>query len=243
MRINLKGVSIEGSLSFQRFIPPDFSMMIDTSTFTNPLEPKLVELNIYKYEDSDTINGSIDWGDGNTSSVTEAGIYSHTYSMSNTYTISIDGTIPVLKFLTNSKVLISIDEFGNIGLKQLICLDAVNLSSVPIYLPDTIRSCANMFHSCTSLNDSNITAWDMKHVVSISGMFDNCTLFNTNLYNWNISNVTNTSRTFANAISFNQPLDKWDISHVNDMTRMFYNASKFNQPLIGWGLSLEELKL
>lgn len=55
-----------------------------------------------------------------------------------------------------------------------------------------------MFKQATLMN-SDLSAWDMGHVVNMSGMFTEAANFNGNISTWNTSSLENASRMFAGA--------------------------------------------
>lgn len=111
-----------------------------------------------------------------------------------------------------------------------------NLASVPESIPSTVQSTVRMFNSTTSINDPNISKWDVSRVTDMSQMFWNAKAFNQPVNNWNVGNVTKMSYMFSTTDAFNQPLNKWDVSKVTTMEAMFSSAKAFNQSLEGWNV-------
>ncbi len=77
--------------------------------------------------------------------------------------------------------------------------------------------------------------WDTSKVTDMSGLFEDCHMFNEYIGKWDVSQVTTMNSMFSRAFEFNQPLDHWDIRQVEDMSMM--NAFEFNQPLDHWNVS------
>ena len=192
----------------------------------------------------------IDWGDTTTSvattdSVSEtAGVVSHTYEMSDEYTITVSGSLtgfgqsPDSNPLVGAEYLVGVSSFGDLGLTSLdfAFWSANNLVSVPSVLPSTVVSLEDTFLAATSFN-GDISSWDTANVTNMSWMFSGASAFNQSLTGWDTSNVTNMSYMFSGASAFNQNLTGWDTSNVTKMSYMFYDASAFNQSLTGWDTS------
>jgi surface protein len=194
-----------GSFLFVFSIQTDNSGTSNTDQFTLPLTTSI------------NLDITVEWGDGNTSSITShtSSEVTHTYASSGEYTIKIDGT---LKGFT----------FNNGGDK----LKIKNVSNWGVMAFDATKS----FRGCTNLTCS---ATDAVTVINsdLSGCFQNCVNFNGAISNWDVSGVTNMISVFNNASSFNQPLNSWNVSNVTRMNGMFQRASAFNQDLNNWNVS------
>ena len=88
-----------------------------------------------------------------------------------------------------------------------------------------------------TLDNIDISKWDVSKVKHMSGMFAGYENFNCDLSNWNFSNVTNMAFMFYNCINFNCNLSNWDVSNVINMKYMFENCKKFNCNLSKWDVS------
>lgn len=191
----------------------------------------------------DTVNVTVDWGDGTTSSSTTSGDISKTYSSKGTYTVKIYGTVSRFgrddtNSSTGAVALTKVLSLGQIGLTSLQWAfnGCSNLIVVPDTLPPTITSLRQTFRNCSSFNglipnNQTFNSWNTSNVTNMEGIFLNCSSFNTSINSWNTSNVTTMVSMFQGASSFNQPLSSWNTSKVTTMAQMFYNASSFNQPL------------
>ena len=65
---------------------------------------------------------------------------------------------------------------------------------------------SNLFFRAKRKNFSGIECWDTSNVITMEGMFAECTRFNI-------------------------PIGCWNVSKVKDMSFMFYECAAFNQPL------------
>ena len=65
---------------------------------------------------------------------------------------------------------------------------------------------SNLFLRAKRTNFSGIESWDTSNVITMEGMFAECTRFNI-------------------------PIGCWNVSKVKDMSFMFYKCATFNQPL------------
>ena len=88
-----------------------------------------------------------------------------------------------------------------------------------------------------TLDNIDISKWDVSKVKHMSGMFAGYENFNCNLSNWDVSNVTNMAFMFYNCRNFNCNLSNWDVSNVINMKYMFENCKKFNCNLSKWNVS------
>ena len=88
-----------------------------------------------------------------------------------------------------------------------------------------------------TLDNIDISKWDVSKVKHMSGMFAGYENFNCDLSNWNVSNVTNMAFMFYNCRNFNCNLSNWDVSNVINMKYMFENCKKFNCNLSKWDVS------
>jgi len=199
---------------------------------------------------SGDINFLVDWGDGNTDTITtyNQSETTHTYTSGGTYTIKIAGIIKGFRF--------------NNGGDRLKMLNISNWGCLDISTDASFRGCENMtcsavdapIISTTSLAytfarcyefDGPIGNWDVSNVTSMSNLFRGemglPTKFNQPLNDWNVSNVTNMGGMFFYNTSFDQPLNKWNTSSVTNMSRMFGGRSNtrsiFNQDIGNWDVS------
>ena len=91
----------------------------------------------------------IDWGDGSTDEVSDAGPFPHTYTTSGSYTITVSGSLTGLgqqqsdpmSPLRGAEYLRAVRSFGELGITSLTYafFGAVNLVDVPSTLPATVR--------------------------------------------------------------------------------------------------------
>ena len=201
----------------------------------------------------ETYNYTVKWGDGSANTThTNATPPSHTYTSADTYTITISGTFPrirfgevdLLEFVTVSNAaeqIRSIEKWGDLawtsmngafaGCDNLFIADeagAPNLSGV--------TDMSYMFDNASAFNQ-DLSSWDTSSVTNMSRMFNRASAFNQDLSSWNTSSVTNMSDMFDNASAFNQDLSSWNTSSVTNMSDMFAFASAFNQDLSNWNTS------
>jgi surface protein len=195
-----------------------------------------------------TYNFFVDWGDGNSDTITvwNDPAVTHTYSSSGIYTIKIYGQIEGWRFnSTGDRLkLLSITSWGssfrlgnnngyfrgcsNLDLSGV--LDIIDLQGTTIL--------GVMFRDCSSLTTvNNMELWDTSSVIATTGMFRDAILFNHPIGNWDMSSVADISSMFQGASSFNQPIGTWDTSSVTTMFQTFLNTSSFNQSIGTWDVS------
>ena len=119
------------------------------------------------------------------------------------------------------------------------CLDSKNYNLNCI---DTskITDMSNLFDSGNynkSLNNIDISKWNVSNVKNMRCMFKDCENFNCDLSNWDVSNVTNMKGIFSWCVKFNCDLSKWDVSNVTNMSFMFDSCKNFNCNLSKWNVS------
>lgn len=192
-------------------------------------------------------NFIVDWGDGNTDTITawNQAEVTHTYTTAGTYTITIDGVCKGFRFNdTGDKLKIlsvaswgDFELIGNLGGQFYGCTN-LNLTSVSDVLNfGNCTSCSFMFTSYSFATINNISSWDVSNVTNMQNMFQSASLFNQSISTWDVSNVTSMNAMFFQATAFNQNLNSWDVSSVTDMGLMFGSAIAFNQNLNSWDVS------
>jgi len=222
-------------------VPPAFISIWRTTSsnesITLPYEP----LGIY--------NGTINWGDGQTSK----NIYSnrtHTYVTPGDYTITITGSSVGWSFIINgisSANIIEILQWGCLRLgnsggyfSQCVNLTLSNVTDI-INLSGT-NDLSNMFVNCFSITTIQfINNWDVSNVTNMYTMFIYANTFDQDLGLWDVSNVFNMGQMFLGCSAFNnggsQMISGWTTSNVIFMNGMFYDTTSFNQPIGSWDVS------
>ena len=146
------------------------------------------------------LNGNIIWGDGNITEVSGAYLApSNTYVSGGTYTVYINGEMPIFATSTYPmrNQIVDISQWGNIKAQSLQFQNATGISNVsatdiPIFAPNF--NAGYMFAGSTFNTD--IGDWDMTNVTETDSMFANNDYFNQDISGWNMSNVVNTSYMF-----------------------------------------------
>ena len=187
-----------------------------------------------------TYGGTIDWGDSTTSANSFA-TSTHIYATPGIYTVTICGRITGWNFSTTSTSVLKIKSvvtWGQLTLGNDIggyfngCAN-LDLSSVTDTLDlfgTSITNFQNMFLGCTSLTTiNNINFWDTSAIISMSGMFSGCSLFNQPL-SFDTSAVVAMALMFQNCSVFDSALT-FNTSIVNSMFGMFYQCFLFDKPL------------
>ena len=195
----------------------------------------------------------INWGDGATTTVTVGSNikYTHVYSGTGTFTVSIPDDTRITKIsvsassgssTTSYPQLIEVISWGSwIDVTDLysrfLATGSAALTKVPNWLPPYHRQ-GSLISGCSLLNDSNISNWKTHKMYDMASFFSGCSTFNQSLDGWNTSNVTvSMNYMFRNASSFNQSVAHFDLSNVQSLYYMFSGASAFNQPLNTWNTS------
>ena len=184
---------------------------------------------------------TVNWGDGNTTTVSTSGSVSYTYNTARDYTIQIAGGLTGFRLNSaDASKLVSLDQWGTASWTTME--NAFRRTTNMVYNADDtpvlsgVASMKNMFDRASSFNGT-ISGWAVSSVTDMSGMFWGASDFNQPLSGWDVSKVDDMSSMFRDASSFNGTLSGWDVSKVDDMSYMFLGASDFNQPLSGWDVS------
>ena len=187
---------------------------------------------------------SIDWGDGNTTTVTSNGTQSHAYvAPGGVYRVSMTGDLARINLGaagSTADTLTSIDSWGDVewsGMKDAF-RGATRMAYNAADAPDLsgVTDMSGMFWNAKSFNQP-LADWNVSSVTDMSGMFRDANSFNQTLNTWNVSSVTDMNSMFEDATAFDQSLDTWNVSSVTDMSGMFRDANSFNQTLNTWNVS------
>jgi surface protein len=251
--------------SLERGVEGGFKFTIDTTNLsTGSSNSDQFQLPLVS---SLPLNAVVDWGDGNTDTITTFNQAEtlHTYASSGTYTIKITGDLSGWQFNNGGDRLkmLNIASWGvlNISVNNVFygctnltatATDAPLISSTN--LNQCFRGCSNFNGAIGSWDTSAVTimssmfssatsfnqdigSWDVSSVTIMTSMFISATAFNKNIGLWNTSAVTQMNSMFQSATAFNQDIGSWDVSSVTNMKTMFYNANAFNQDIGAWNVS------
>ena len=130
---------------------------------------------------------------------------------------------------TKKELIKNIVEVFNSGKTNLNCIDTSKITDM-----------SNLFDSSNynkSLDNIDISKWNVSNVKYMQFMFDGYENFNCDLSNWDVSKVENMKGIFSWCIKFNCDLSKWDVSNVTDMSFMFDNCKNFDCDLSKWNVS------
>jgi surface protein len=238
MAIQIAISNAVGSRSRSTSTPTDFISVWDTALGDG--NPSI----ILPLVASGNYNFSVNWGDGNTDTITawNQAETTHTYATGGEYTLTITGTIEGWQFqgVGDFQKITSITDvgllkLGNEGSYFTGCSNLTTIGGTFDLIGTT--NLYYMFLDCSSLTSVNgIESWDVSAVTNMGGMFNNATAFDQDISGWDVSSVTDMNSMFNNATAFDQDISGWDVSSVTDMNYMFYGTI-FNQPLNSWNTS------
>ena len=113
-------------------------------------------------------------------------------------------------------------------------LDNIDISNWDV---SKVKHMSGMFAGYENFN-CDLSKWDVHNVKTMEYMFYNCRNFNRDLSKWNVSNVTNMKYMFRNCSKFDSDLSNWDVSNVTNMKYMFQNCENFKaKDLDKWNIS------
>jgi len=196
-----------------------------------------------------TYNFIVDWGDGNTDTITvwNQAERTHVYSVAGTYTVKITGVcIGWIFNNTGDKLkLLDVQQWGEefrleevIGGGYFYGCENMQVSASDSLDLTGLDSLILAFTDCDALTtDASIANIDVSTVTSMQSIFALSDNFNVDLSSWDVSNVTNMSNMFNSCTSFNQNLNSWNVGSVSDFEYMFYFCTSFNQNLASWDTS------
>ena len=205
----------------------------------------------------ETYSYTVNWGDNTTDNMAYTGDAAHTYSKAGTYTVSISGTFPRIRFgsiddigrttgTTAAGQVRTVEQWGDIAWTsmRLAFVRCSNLTVKATDAPDFsgVTDMSSMFNTAFLIGD--LSKWDVSNVTNMESMFTTLQSdFDGGISDWNVSNVTNMQFMFLGT-NFNGDLSEWDISSVMNMQFMFSSGStpivdmsseNYDKLLIGWG--------
>ena len=100
-----------------------------------------------------------------------------------------------------------------------------------------------MFSGAITFDNFNqsIDSWDTSTIISMTGMFFQCTSFNKNIGTWNTGAVTDMTEMFLEALAFDRDIGAWDVANVEsfsnfmgDKTPATFSTTNLNAIYNGW---------
>lgn len=224
-----------------------------TSTLTanaTPIYTDDLRLQIYHTPTRNTFTATINnsgnaitvfWGDGTNSTFTGTGdrTISKSYSGTGYKDIKIVAT-SMTKFRSNigSSIpyIYKVYNWGRTAASAPFLLigalaDQSFLNEVPTSFPSSVTSLEETFRNCTSLNDPNISSWNLGNVTSMYYALAGCTSFNQSINSWNLANVSSLQGALSGCTSFNLPL-VIDPKQSTNMRQMFTGCTSFNNSVL-----------
>ena len=181
-------------------------------------------------------NYTIDWGDGNTDTVTawggSEGIM-HLYEDAGDHIIIVTGLCEGFgvrrggdsSFIETQR-LIEIRQWGDLGFRYLkeAFRWSVNVTITATDKPNltAVTDMEGMFRQAEFIVDG-LAGWDTSGIVNMQGLFQDGGNV-AGLETWNTSSVTNMRVMFASNLLFNRDISMLDYSQVTDMTQFLYAA-------------------
>ena len=131
---------------------------------------------------------------------------------------------------TKKELRKNIQELLDANVYDLNCIDTSEIIDM-----------ASLFESGNynkTLDNIDISKWDVSKVKHMSGMFAGYENFNCDLSKWDVSNVTNMYSLFRRCNKFTgKGLENWNVSNVTTMSGMFNKCNNFNCDLSKWNVS------
>jgi hypothetical protein len=204
---------------------PEFRFTVKTDNITgSPDNSNADQFKLPLVSSFNGVTAEVDWGDGNSDTITafDQSEVTHTYSSAGTYTIKITNAIRGFKF-------------NNAGDKKKI-LNIENYGVLDIDTDRTFLGCTNLTQSATDAPTITTT--------SFSNTFKSADNFNGAIGNWDVSDVINMTQMLRNTDVFNQDLSSWDIVKVSNGINFLgsnttLSTANYDAILIGWEATLQ----
>jgi len=199
-----------------------------------------------------TYNFTVEWGDGNSSTIISWNqtAVTHSYYSEGIYKINTTGFIRGWRFAGagDRLKLLEIVQWGclQLGNSGNYFAGCENLNLTATDAPDLTGTTTlnSAFKDCAKLgSEGDMNSWDVSNVTDMNYMFDMALSFNQPLGNWEVSNVKTMDFMFAGDLfypmysAFNQPIKNWNISNLRSMRLVFFSAGSFNQDISAWDVS------
>ena len=225
-----------------------------TTPFTFVIDTSKTGIASYGFQlpliDDGTINFTIDWGDGNTDTITayDQAETLHNYAASTTYTVQMTGTIRGWNFgwsNNNSQRITNISQWGDMHITNgyRVFANCYNLTCTATDAPTVSATNFQDGFRNSGIGGSFLelvqlgSAWDVSTVTTFYRCFSGDEYLNdADFSNWTFRDVTNISQMFVNC-AFNQDVSSWDVSNVTNVSNMFANNVEFDQDLSAWDLT------
>lgn len=243
------GMTLAGGFTLQQPPPPPMSLQFDVGLNGSGVRDGNLQARVSLGPVPGVQpNAIIDWGDGNTTTVTTSGNYTKTYASTGLKNVTITGYVPRVgpdnPFLNGGTMwnLKRVDSWGSgLGTTSLEYACAGVKADIEYVAgpPGTVTTLKSMFERSRVPNDPNISNWNVSNVTNMNQLFESFeaqtpSVFNQPLNNWDVSKVTNMGSIFGRLTAFNQPLNNWNVSNVTNMDYAFFGTSSFNQNLSSW---------
>jgi hypothetical protein len=175
-------------------------------------------------------NAEVDWGDGNSDTITAHTdpALTHVYSTGGVYTISIRGVFPYIRAFASGDEIKweTIEQWGDIGIEKAgssfnYCYDLKwNATDAVVLPPDS----SGMFARCSDLHlgTGNWDLFDTSNVTTFTWFLQFCYNFNFSVSSFDTSNVTTMNQMF-DSVSLKQSVGHFDLSSCTAMS-LFYTG-------------------
>jgi len=161
--------------------PSSFAGAILEFTTTSANQQVKIGTRTYGVSGGNTPNYVVDWGDGNSDTITSLTTPTHTYSNSGSYDVQISGTFTRFRFgaslsTTERNALTDVKQWGNLTLETMedAFKSCDGLSSLTATDTPTIASggkLKNAFAYSNVVTIPNLGSWDVAHISDFSNAF------------------------------------------------------------------------
>jgi surface protein len=177
-----------------------------------------------------TYSGTIDWGDGNSSSLSYAN-RTHVYASSGIYTITLSGTIEGFKFDNSGDKtkFLDVSNWGNLTITtNRVFFGCTNFTISATDAPTVTSTDGDYwFYNCHALGSPDLSGWDVSTVTRFQSAF-RATGLNPIITGWIHSGVTIVFQMFIGNTAWNRSLDGQDFSGITNAYEFMRGCSGFN---------------
>ena len=192
-------------------------------------------------------NFNVDWGDGNSSNVTNATLINatHQYSIAGVYTITVVGLLNGWAFANRGDRLkiLDISQWGDLkgaGASAFLGCSNLDVSAIDALDVSGITDFSSQFHGCSSLTRLDVSTWDVSQGTNFFFQFRLCTsLTSLDVSNWDVSQGTDFTGQFIVCSLFTTiDVSAWDVSQGTHFGGQFWGCSSLtNLDVSAWNVS------
>ena len=193
-----------------------------------------------------TYSGTIDWGDGNSDTLSYAN-RTHVYGSSGTYIITLSGTIEGWTFNNGGdrRKITDVSNWGNFTLDSSSTRAFFNCSNLAVAATDSpsitssASSISRIFASCSNITALNLSGMDTSNITTANQVFESSNnISSANISAWDVSSITDISGMFNNCDALTDNLSSWNLANNETLSNTFNGCDgSFMSTIASWDTS------